>query len=88
MGRLGIIFSFLFYYLCEYVLGEPKLGKHNEFETMKKGNQTYEPVWVKIEELPQKLLYPLEIRDWIIQDYKTDFKDVPKTATLEFSTLR
>lgn len=76
-----------FYYLCKYTSGDPKLGEYNEFQTMKEEDQTYEPVWAKIEDLPKKLLYPLGIRDWIIQDYKTDFKDTPKTETLKSSDL-
>ena len=77
-----------FYYLCEYVSGDPKLGEYNESQTMKEEDQTYEPVWVKIDDLPEKLLYPLEIRDWLIQDYRTDFKDTPRTATLKSTELR
>jgi len=77
-----------FYYLCEYVSGDPKLGEYNELRTMKEEDQTYEPVWIKIEELPKKLLYPLEIRDWLIQDYRTGFKNTPKTETLKSTDLR
>ena len=57
-----------FYYLCKYLSGNPKLGEYNELQTMKGENQAYEPVWVKIKELSKKLLYPLEIRDWLIED--------------------
>lgn len=77
-----------FYYLCEYISGVPKLGEYNEFYTMKEEDQTYKPVWVKIEELPRKLLYPLEIRDWIMRDYRKSFKDSPKSTTLKSTDLR
>lgn len=77
-----------FYYLCEYISGVPKLGEYNELQTMKEEDQTYEPVWVNIDDLPKKLLYPLEIRDWLIQDYRSNFKDTPRTATLESTKLR
>lgn len=71
-----------YYYLCKYVSGIPKLGDFNELQTMKNKDQTYEPVWVEIKKLPRMLLYPLEIRDWIIEDYENGFEDTPKTATL------
>lgn len=77
-----------FYYLCEYISGNPKLGNYNEVETMKTEDQTYEPVWVKIGDLTKKLLYPLEIRDWLIEDYRTSFKNVPRSVTLESTELR
>ena len=78
-----------FFYLCKYISGEPKLGEYNEFQTMKKENQTYEPTWVKIKDLPKKLLYPLEIRDWIMQDYMEEFKDnTPMVASIKSTDLR
>ena len=76
-----------FYYLCKHISGNPKLGEYNEFHTMEEKDQTYEPVWVKIEDLPKKLLYPLEIRDWLIKDYRANFKDTPRTATLKSTDL-
>ncbi len=77
-----------FYYLCDYISGNPKLGDFNELETMKNEDQTYEPGWIKIESLSKKLVYPLEIRDWLIEDYRTDFKNTPRAATLKSTELR
>jgi 8-oxo-dGTP diphosphatase len=77
-----------FYYLCDYISGNPKLGNYNEAETMKKENQTYEPVWIKVESLSKKLVYPLEIREWLIEDYRTGFKNVPRSVTLKSTELR
>jgi mutator protein MutT len=77
-----------FYYLCKYISGNPKLGEYNELRTMNEEDQTYEPVWVNIKELHEKLLYPLEIRDWLIEDYRTNFKDIPRSATLKSTELR
>ncbi len=72
-----------FFYLCKYISGTPKLGNFNEFQTMKSGNQIYKPVWVEIVKLPKMLLYPLEIRDWLVEDYKNNFKETPRTAILK-----
>lgn len=77
-----------FYYLCKFISGKPKLGDFNELETMKNKDQSYEPVWMKIEDLSQKLVYPLEIRDWLIEDNRTSFHNTPRTATLYSTELR
>ncbi|OGM57786.1 hypothetical protein A3A50_05745 [Candidatus Woesebacteria bacterium RIFCSPLOWO2_01_FULL_38_20] len=78
-----------FFYLCHYVSGEPKLGDGNEARDMKKSNANfYNPIWHDIKGLPQLLLYPLEIRDWFIEDAKTNFENVPREATLKVSELR
>jgi len=77
-----------FYYLCRYVSGTPQLGNFNEFQTMKNGNHVYEPTWVKIEKLPKMLIYPLEIRDWLVEDYKNNFKETPRTKILRTVNLR
>lgn len=77
-----------YYYLCKYESGTPKLGGFNEKETMEKGEQTYKPMWISLVDLPKMLLYPLEIRDWLIQDYKTNFNNTPRTATLKSTDLR
>ena len=77
-----------FFYLCKYTSGKPKLGNFNELQAMKDGDQTYKPMWVDIKQLPKLLLYPLEIRDWVIKDLKTGFKNTPRTAILETKDLR
>ena len=78
-----------FFYLCRYVSGEPKLGDGNEARAMKESNADfYNPVWYEIKGLPQLLLYPLEIRDWFVEDTKTNFKNVPREAKLKVLELR
>lgn len=58
-------------YLCKYLGGEPKLGDFNEKKTMESGEQqTYEPMWLPIQDLPQKTLYTLEFRDWFLENFK------------------
>lgn len=48
----------------------------------------YEPVWVEIAQLHTLKLYPLEIRDWLIEDIKNDFADTPKTQQISTTDLR
>jgi len=78
-----------FFYLCRYISGEPKLGNANESQEMVMSDTNfYRPLWFEIKDLPQLLLYPLEIRDWFIEDMKTNFKNAPRTAALNSSSLR
>ena len=56
---------------------------------MKESNANfYNPIWYEINGLSQLLLYPLEIRDWLIGDIKTDFENVPREAKIKVSELR
>jgi len=78
-----------YYYLCKYISGKPILGDAIEKALMKKSSSDiYDPKWVKINELKGLLLYPLEIRDWLIEDLSTGFKDEVRVANLKFSELR
>ncbi len=77
-----------YFYLCTYVSGTPKLGDFNEKESMVSGLDLYKPVWVNIKKLPNLLLYPLEIKDWLIEDLKDNFQKVPKHKTMKISQLR
>lgn len=76
-----------FYYLCKYLAGVPVLGEYNEFQTMQQDNQVYEPQWVNVDKLSTMPLYPLEIRNWLIRDYKTNFKNIPRTAIMNSTDL-
>lgn len=78
-----------FFYLCHYVSGEPKLGDGNEARDMEKSNVNfYNPIWYEIKGLSQLLLYPLEIRDWLIEDVKMNFENAPREAKMKVSELR
>lgn len=76
------------FYLCKYLRGEPKLGNFNEKEDMEKHNDYFEPLWVDLDKLPELLVYPLEIRDWLIEDVKNNFRDVPKEEKIDIKNLR
>lgn len=78
-----------FFYLCLYVAGTPQLGDGPETEEMKNSdNNFYNPIWCKIEKLPQLLLYPLKIRNWLLEDLETNFANTPKKAKIEISELQ
>ncbi len=77
------------YYLCDYVSGTPELSEDSiESVKNKKGNDFYVPLWVNIDKLSNLLLYPLEIRDWLLKDLKNNFQEALREATLKVSELR
>lgn len=78
-----------YFYLCSYLSGVPTLGEANEKEDMlKDAGNFYQPVWMKIENLKKLLLYPLEIRDWLLEDIENEFKDTPREESMEVKELR
>lgn len=78
-----------FFYLCSYLGGEPQLGDGNEKEEMEKDKNTfYQPLWVDISKLKKLLLYPLEIKDWLIEDFQNNFQNTPREASLSVDEIR
>ncbi len=78
-----------YYYLCKYISGEPVLGESTEKERMTKASSDiYGPEWMPIELLDKRLLYPLEIRDWLIEDLANGFKTEVRKATINIPDLR
>lgn len=75
------------FYLCSYVSGEPMLGDANERRDHSKEN-FYVPGWHQINKLSQMLVYPLEVRDWLLEDIKTDFTHIPREASIKVSERR
>jgi len=73
------------YIICEYISGEPRLDDASvERARMAegKGNNEYFPQWMDTGRLPGTLVYPLEIRDWLIEDIPTGFRQTPREATI------
>ena len=78
-----------FFYLCNYIKGEPKLDENSpEKKKMLNGEEFYNPLWIKIEELKNMLVYPLEIRDLLIKDFKENFVAPVNVSTFKVSELR
>jgi len=78
-----------YFYLCEYVSGEPRLHPDSvEVEEMKGGEQVYEPMWVEISKLSSLTLYQLEIRDLFLADYQNNFDNLPQELNIKFSDRR
>lgn len=78
-----------YFYLCSYVKGIPGLSEDSEEnKKMQEGKDFYDPKWIKIEELKNMLVYPLEIRDLLIEDFKNNFINPVNTLTIKISELR
>ena len=57
-----------FFYICKYLLGEPHVQKEsNEAKEMEKGKQIYTPMWVKISELDELVVYPESVKTLILE---------------------
>lgn len=77
-----------YFYLCRYLDGEPHVADVSpEAERMKTGNY-YDPRWVRVADLSQLLVYPLEIRDWVVEDVANNFAACPREARVEVAELR
>ncbi|MFZ4648178.1 MAG: NUDIX domain-containing protein [Patescibacteria group bacterium] len=78
-----------YFYLCDYISGEPKLSDNSiENQEMLKGNDYYQPLWVKLSELRNLLVYPLEIRDLLLEDFKNNFSNAVRVFVIKVSELR
>ncbi|MEI6627647.1 MAG: NUDIX domain-containing protein [bacterium] len=79
-----------YYYLASYISGNPRMNSDtNEARKMKEDpTALYEPKWYELKDISQMILYPLEIRDWLIDDLKTGFSGTPREATIKISELR
>ena len=77
-----------YYYLCTYISGEPLLGDFNEkAEMTHSSDNIYKPMWVDTDKLHKLTIYPLEIRDWLIEDLQNN-KFIYRTSTMEVKDLR
>lgn len=78
-----------YFYLCTYISGKPELGDANEKESMKNNtNDYYEPMWVPLEKIGELVLYPLELRDWLLEDIKDGFRNTPREASMRVEDIR
>ncbi len=78
-----------FFYLCKYVSGEPKLHEDSpEVQELLKVNEIFEPKWIALKELKNLLLFPLEVRDFLIEDLENNFQIQRETVYTKISEKR
>jgi 8-oxo-dGTP diphosphatase len=83
---LGYKDEFLF--LCNYISGNPNLGSDSEEYQRSSNKNFYEPMWVSVDHIKDILLYPLEVRDILVQNFKNDFKQEAIKLEVSNSKLR
>lgn len=77
-----------FFFLCKYISGDPSLSINSiEFQRAN-SNNFYKPVWVPLKEVKNLLLYPLEIKDLIINDLESGFSPDIKKIDVSYNKLR
>jgi mutator protein MutT len=75
-----------YFYKCQYVSGQVVLGGE-ELEETRLGD-VHEPLWVAVSNLEGLTLYPLEIRDWLLDDLENGFSPTPRTLRIHPGDLR
>jgi 8-oxo-dGTP diphosphatase len=63
-----------YFYLCNYISGEPRLDENSEEFQRAKENNFYDPRWVDIDKISDLILYQIEIRDLLVRDLREGFK--------------
>jgi mutator protein MutT len=78
-----------YFYLCDAAAGEAALRTDSEeYAEVVSGRQVYDPVWVDIKDLPTLLVYQLEIRDLLVEDFAKGFVDDTKDLSIEIEKRR
>jgi len=62
-----------YFYLAEYISGTPKLQVNSIEAERSSNNNIYRPMWIPLKNLQDIPLYPIEIRDRLIQDLQNGF---------------
>lgn len=77
------------FYLCEVIGGNLGLRDDSiEAKKMAESDELYEPLWITLEQAKDLLLYPLEIRDWLLEDLKNGLPTEPRVAHFRIEDLR
>ena len=74
----GDLYGVQYIYLCEYQGGEPQLSPTSiEAELSAKGQNTYEPMWLPMEQLTQVPFRSSSVRDAVLQGMRSGFPETP-----------
>jgi len=65
-----------YYFLCRYIDGTPAVQPGtNEYEDNQLGIDIHTPQWLPLGGISKVNLYPLEVRNRLVQDVETGFKE-------------
>ncbi len=58
-----------YYYTCLYLLGDPAVASlSDQAKEMQRGKQTYTPVWIKLSEIEDLIIYPESVKISILEN--------------------
>lgn len=77
-----------YFYICQYISGVPELQPDSIESARLNYNDFYQPMWLSLKQLEQTILYPLEIRDQLINDLKNGFSEKIIHFSLQRSAIR
>lgn len=65
-----------YYFLGRYMDGVPAVQPGtNEYKSNQQGDNLYTPQWMPVENIPNTVLYPFEVRDRLVKDIQQGFAD-------------
>ncbi len=77
-------FGTQYVYLCKFVTGQPALAADTEeAEQTDQGQNTYQPLWLPVEELPTVNLLPAELKTAIGNCLKSGWPPEPINLTIK-----
>lgn len=62
-----------FYFLCEYISGQPRLGQGDERFRHIKGINEYDPMWIELDDLSNYNVLPKDAMRLIIKEHSNGF---------------
>ncbi len=78
MENAGDMYGLQYMYLCEYRGGEIQLGPSSiEAQLNTSGQNTYEPMWLPIDQLAQVSFRSSSVRDALLKALKNGFPETP-----------
>ena len=76
------------FYDCNYISGIPALKSDSIEFSRSNDNNMYQPMWIPIDKLSEIKLYPLEVRDRVINDLKNGFEQQTSYISVQKSQMR
>ncbi|HET8575143.1 MAG TPA: NUDIX domain-containing protein [Candidatus Paceibacterota bacterium] len=79
-----------YFYRCRYLSGVPALEPDSiERQIMsERDDNFFEPLWKDLSEIPDLILYPIEVRDWFLEDLQNDFQNPVRELSQKISERR
>ncbi|HSX15378.1 MAG TPA: NUDIX domain-containing protein [Candidatus Saccharimonadales bacterium] len=84
----GDMYGMQYIYLCEYQGGEPRISPGTiEAELNAKGQNTYEAMWLPVDQLLQVPFRSTSVRDAVLQGVRSGFPETPIELAWQAETM-